>query len=427
MATQTAAPTSDLVAGTWSASSGTDLFAMVDEADASDADYIQSADGASANAAALALDALDTPDAGTHTLRVRAQKNSSGGNAVALTAQLRQGYVDEGTPGTLIATALDTADLANGWSTTAYELTSGEIATISDYTDLAVRLVASDTAGDTVQPTLLGSTTGSGSGSSYSVSLTGLGLQEGDLVLVYTGCSYDTTSGPRGVTSPVDFTQIYSGSGNDNVDANLWVGIKLMGSTPNSSITVYGPNSAFYAGVTVVMAFRGVDATTPLDVTITTATGNNGSRINPPAITPSTAGALIVAGGIGTGGTSQTTMTAPSPMTDGVSVKGDGSAYDAVASAAIYADWTSGAFDPGAWTGGTSTGSDSWAAVTIALRPATADVPRRAQVSWIQLEVPAAVQGSPISFGGQPISSVYFGSDPITSVYFGSTQVWPSA
>jgi len=64
-----------------------------------------------------------------------------------------------------------------------------------------------------------------------------------------------------------------------------------------------------------------------------------------------------------------TSYTGPSGMSGFVQALSDASTVDFVASAAYYA-WTSGAYDPAALTGGTSAATDSWAAATVALRPA---------------------------------------------------------
>jgi hypothetical protein len=66
---QIARPASDVSAGTWTASAGSDLFAMVD--DDSDSTYIRSGSGAGPDVAVLALGAIDTPQAGTVRLRLR--------------------------------------------------------------------------------------------------------------------------------------------------------------------------------------------------------------------------------------------------------------------------------------------------------------------------------------------------------------------
>jgi hypothetical protein len=73
-----------------------------------------------------------------------------------------------------------------------------------------------------------------------------------------------------------------------------------MGATPDTSITLTGGTlSADDAGAVVVQVWRGVDPTTPFDVTQTTATGTNSVLCDPPAITPVTPGAVIVSGGAG--------------------------------------------------------------------------------------------------------------------------------
>ena len=68
---QHARPTSDVSAGTWTPSTGTDLYAMLDENPADDDDYILSAADPVEDTAVLALSALSVPAAGTVTLSVR--------------------------------------------------------------------------------------------------------------------------------------------------------------------------------------------------------------------------------------------------------------------------------------------------------------------------------------------------------------------
>lgn len=227
------------------------------------------------------------------------------------------------------------------------------------------------------RPIYVGGTSGGGTESSYSISLTALtgGVAsapiEGDLVIVATGWT-QTSDGTPGVTSPTGFTELVELYSNDTRDANLSVSYKFMEMTPDSSITVLGPNSAAYGGSTVVHVWRGVDQTTPMDVTHTTATGTNASRPNPPSITPATADAIIIAAGLGTGGTGQSAFTIPSGMTNAVSYKHDGTTGDCSAFLCSYNSWVSGSYDPAAATGGTTTTQDSWVAVTLVLRPALA-------------------------------------------------------
>lgn len=67
-------PTSDVADGSWTPSTGTDLYPMVDEPTTpSDSDYIRSGASPVNDTAILQLGSVSTPDEGTTTLRVRAK------------------------------------------------------------------------------------------------------------------------------------------------------------------------------------------------------------------------------------------------------------------------------------------------------------------------------------------------------------------
>lgn len=186
----------------------------------------------------------------------------------------------------------------------------------------------------------------------------------GDLVIVGydSGSNTDrvTTINTSGYTSVAD---LYS---NDSYDANLIAGYKRMSSTPDTSVQVSGTGSSNDGGAVVVHVWRNVDPTTPMDVTPTTATGLNTGRPTPPAITPVTSGAVIVM--IGGGGT-QTPATYTSSLDNFLTQTRD-SVYDAMIGIGSAA-WTSGTYTPAQWGGGSNAAADSWAAVTMALRPAS--------------------------------------------------------
>jgi hypothetical protein len=67
------APVSDVTDGSWlnEAASNVNLYASIDEASASDADYIQSSATATTDTCEVALANAGTPGAGVVTLRVR--------------------------------------------------------------------------------------------------------------------------------------------------------------------------------------------------------------------------------------------------------------------------------------------------------------------------------------------------------------------
>lgn len=121
----------------------TNIYTTIDETSFSDADYIRTVTDPTTDVYVTALTSVTDPVSSSgHTIRVRAGTDqSSGGNSISLTAQLRQSYVNEGTPGTLIAT-LSQNPIANGsFSTYTYNLTGGEADAITDYTALFLRIV----------------------------------------------------------------------------------------------------------------------------------------------------------------------------------------------------------------------------------------------------------------------------------------------
>lgn len=255
--------------------------------------------------------------------------------------------------------------------------------------------------------TYVGGASNSGTGSTYSVSLTSLtggsgsSAQAGDIVIVITGWASTANGNPgvttTGYTEEPSSTDLYS---NDTRDANVSANWKIMGSTPDTSVTVSGFNNAANGGGTVVQVWRGVDQTTPMDTTVTTTSASNQSASSPnsPSITPVTTGAYVLSGGLGTDDTTPLTKTAPTGYTNAVTVTGTGSTMSVTVGIASKA-WTSGAENPAAWTGGETSTSDSWGAFSIALRPAFAPtVTTQAESSVTQTS--ATTNGNITSTGG---------------------------
>lgn len=119
-----ARPDGDVSAGAWTASSGSNLYAMIDEETPSDSDYITST---SASTVEVALSSITTPPAGwVTTVRYRIIGDC--------TVSLREGASTEiaswpHSPGPGTATTYE------------QELSSGEQASVSDWTDLRLRIV----------------------------------------------------------------------------------------------------------------------------------------------------------------------------------------------------------------------------------------------------------------------------------------------
>lgn len=198
----------------------------------------------------------------------------------------------------------------------------------------------------------------------------------GDLVVVTfcTGSTVDRTlsiTNTGGTAYTLIGSELYS---DDTFDTNMRVAYRFMPGTPETAVRFAGGSgNAADAATYAIQVFRNVDTGTPMDVSATTvsAANQNTRLIDPPSITPSTAGAWIGISGCAAGGTLTADFTDPG---DVVNFRTDGQTdtNDSGVAAWHYTSWTSGAYDHGALTGGgTDTTSDSYASVAWALRPAT--------------------------------------------------------
>lgn len=217
--------------------------------------------------------------------------------------------------------------------------------------------------------------TTTGTGSTTSVSLTDLtgGLAAapaaGDFVVVaYTiGGNGDPD---RDVAVTSGYTEVADLYANSFIETNFGVFYKFMPGTPDTTVTMGTTFGAgVYGGAAAIHVWRGVNVTTPMDVTAVTVTGTGTSNPNGDPITPTTADAVIlVAGGGGLNQSGGSYSHASSDLSNFQTAWVD-SIIDVSVGLGSF-EWTSGAFDPAAWTGGETTGNNSWAAVTLALRPA---------------------------------------------------------
>jgi hypothetical protein len=198
-------------------------------------------------------------------------------------------------------------------------------------------------------------------------------LQQDDIVFFAVNVSTANVTRTTADLTPSGYTAVGTvNQQSDTYDTNFLVSYKVMGATPDTSVTPpIGTSTA--QGVTyVVYVFRGVDTTTPIDVTAQITGGINTGVANPPAITPSTAGAWIAA--FGCSALSGTTLfTQPANMSATTNhfrtYNISATTQDSTIGGALYTSWASGAFDPDSFGGSTAT-ANSWSAATIALRPA---------------------------------------------------------
>lgn len=210
---------------------------------------------------------------------------------------------------------------------------------------------------------LVGSASNVGTnGDEVAVDISGLGLQEGDVVVVAGGVE---DGGTPAMSTAGYTTTILSG---DGTNIGL-VAYKLMGSTPDTDATMAIGGGAGQDGrAVVVQAFRNVNSAVILDTAIAQSGGTGGSG-NPdgPAVTTVTDGALVISAVVGNENTITSPVTAPS----GYSNLADDSSSDTfsanVAMASVDAG-AAGSEDPGAWGWAGGSNLNSHGAATIALR-----------------------------------------------------------
>jgi hypothetical protein len=197
-------------------------------------------------------------------------------------------------------------------------------------------------------------------------------LQEDDLVIVaYSIGDNDNNDYDMALVSATGWTEVADLYSNDGRDANLGVFYKVMGTTPDTSVTVDGLGGTDTDTSAVAMAFRGVDTSTPMDVTDTEATGTNTMHPNPPSIDHNNpSGVFTVIAGANAHTQGAQSFTFPTGYTtNAVDQTGDDTTDGSVGLG--YNTSPSDPEDPGTMTlSGSDSGQYSWAAVTMALRPA---------------------------------------------------------
>ena len=137
-------PSVDTLRDNWEEDDGTtvDIFDQIDEVVLDDADYIRTVLTPTSDVYVTKLSSVEDPLSSTgHIVRFRAAKSAAGGDQIDLTVQLRQGYVNEGSPGTLIATVATLTNISETFTTTTYTLSGAEADSITNYGDLYLRFV----------------------------------------------------------------------------------------------------------------------------------------------------------------------------------------------------------------------------------------------------------------------------------------------
>jgi hypothetical protein len=141
---QIARPTTDTTRDNWEEDDGgtTTIFDQIDEAIADDADFIRTVLTPTNDVFVTKLGTVEDPQSSSgHVVRYRYGKDAADGDQIDITVQLRQGYVSEGTPGTLIASATHT-NVGAFPIAGSITLSAGEADSITDYANLYLRFVA---------------------------------------------------------------------------------------------------------------------------------------------------------------------------------------------------------------------------------------------------------------------------------------------
>lgn len=220
----------------------------------------------------------------------------------------------------------------------------------------------------------VGGRAGSTSTSNVTFALTGgtnSTPQAGDLVII--GCTVASQARTPACAISGYTAQTQINANGTTYDTSLNMSHKFMGGTPDTTFTLPSTGNNADAQHWTVQVWRGVDPTTPLDVTPVSASGTATGRPNPGSITPTTSGAFVGIIGAGAAATGAA-YTAPTNYTTGFLTGSTADTNDAMIGSG-YRSWTSGAEDPAAYTGGTANAVDSWAAFTYALRPGVNNYP----------------------------------------------------
>ena len=154
--------------------------------------------------------------------------------------------------------------------------------------------------------------------------------------------------------------------GVDNNSSDLYVIYKTMGATPDTGFDIVGGLADGRNSLSVaIFVYEGASTAAPV---FTTANGNNTVLCDPPAITPTVAGSIVLSGGVGAHSRGIQTFSS-SAFDDFLTVGVEGGLRDATIGVGRFA-WTSGAFNPAEFTFSGADGSPfSWAALSLVIIP----------------------------------------------------------
>ena len=209
------------------------------------------------------------------------------------------------------------------------------------------------------------------------VTLTLPAMQQDDLVIVAYAVGDNDNINHNLSMVTAGYSELADLFADDTRDCNLGVFYKFMGATPDTTAVVDGIGGTDAAVSAVCIVFRGVDLTTPFDVTSTTATGINTMHPNPPSINHlNPTGLWTAIAGASATNLAAGTYTFPTNYTTNavdISSAVDSSNNNAASVGMGYRTSPADPEDPGVITrSGTDNVAFAWCACTMALRPAAA-------------------------------------------------------
>lgn len=233
---------------------------------------------------------------------------------------------------------------------------------------MAIHDIIMAAAGASGSMVYVGGTTATYAGTgTFSVSITSLtggaasSPANNDIIVVASGSNVSVPT----ITGYTQVASIFSGSGGSS-GAVMRVAYKISDGTETSiDLGSTGGGTASVPKAATVHVWRFENTTTPIDVTTTTASATGSTLPNPPAITPVTFKAIIIAAGTGS---SASSLSAPANL--GNFINATNSTGNGLRIGMGSAMWISGAsFDPGQFVGGSGSSAGGWVAATLALRP----------------------------------------------------------
>jgi hypothetical protein len=141
---QFARPDTDTLIGNYQDNAGgtTNIFGAIDETSANDTDFVRSPQSPANEVYVARLsDITDPVSSSGHVMRARVSTDvASGGETLDFLMELRQGYVNEGSQGTLIASKTQSSLSGTTWVDVSHTLSGAEADAITDYADLFLRI-----------------------------------------------------------------------------------------------------------------------------------------------------------------------------------------------------------------------------------------------------------------------------------------------